>query len=134
MKFTWEITVHEKYNFHWQTSKFIEGHGFNILIQKYFLQEWEQIYQFSLKSKTMEGNSAATSFLVFHLNQIFNQFLFLHFLGLWTLYSLTWRVLSSIIIFFNLTFISLWVYEFILSQELKRHDRLHTRLYNNRII
>ena len=27
---------------------FLGGHGFNILINKYFSQEWEQIYQFSL--------------------------------------------------------------------------------------
>ena len=36
---------------------FLGGHGFNILI--YFSEEWEQIYEFSLKSKTTEGNSAA---------------------------------------------------------------------------
>ena len=30
---------------------------FNILIRKYYLEEWEQIYQFSLKSKTTEVNS-----------------------------------------------------------------------------
>ena len=35
---------------------------FNILIQKYFSEEWEQIYQFSLKSKTTGGNSATISF------------------------------------------------------------------------
>ena len=50
------------YKFPWQTSKFLGGLGFNILIQKYFSEEWEQIYQFSLKSKTTEGNSAAISF------------------------------------------------------------------------
>ena len=38
---------------------FLGGHGFNILIYKYFSEEWEQIYEFSLKSKTTEGNSAA---------------------------------------------------------------------------
>ena len=37
-------------------------HGFNILIQKYSSEEWEQAYQFNLKNKTREGNSAATSF------------------------------------------------------------------------
>ena len=36
---------------------FLGGHGFNILIHKYFSEEWEQIYQFSLKSKTTEANS-----------------------------------------------------------------------------
>ena len=38
---------------------FLGGHGFNIVIYKYFSEEWEQIYEFSLKSKTTEGNSAA---------------------------------------------------------------------------
>ena len=38
------------------------GHGFNILIHKYFSEEGEQIYQFNLKSKTTEGNSAAIYF------------------------------------------------------------------------
>ena len=41
---------------------FLGGHGFNILIHKYFPEEWEQIYQFSLKSKWTEGNSAVTYF------------------------------------------------------------------------
>ena len=42
---------------------FLGGHGFIILIiLKYFSEEWEQIYQFSLKNKTTEGNSAATYF------------------------------------------------------------------------
>ena len=31
-------------------------------IHKYFSEEWEKIYQFSLKSKTAEGNSTAKSF------------------------------------------------------------------------
>ena len=38
------------------------GHGFNNLILKYFSEEWEQIYQFSLQKKTIEGNSAAIYF------------------------------------------------------------------------
>ena len=38
-----------------------QGHGF-ILIQKYVLEKWGPIYQFSLKNKTAEGNSAAISF------------------------------------------------------------------------
>ena len=41
---------------------FLGGHGFNVLIYKYFLEEWEQIYQFSLKSKRAEGNSPAIYF------------------------------------------------------------------------
>ena len=41
---------------------FLGGHGFNILIHKYFWEEWEQIYQFSLKNKLTEGNSAAIYF------------------------------------------------------------------------
>ena len=46
---------------------FLGGHGFNIVIHKYFSQEREQTYQFSFKSKTTEGNSDATYFcLVLH--------------------------------------------------------------------
>ena len=41
---------------------FLGGHGFNILIHKYFSEELEQTYQFSFKSKRTEGNSAATYF------------------------------------------------------------------------
>ena len=37
-------------------------HGFNIFIQKYLSEEWEQIYQFSLKNKTTGGKSAAINF------------------------------------------------------------------------
>ena len=51
------------------TNKFLGEHGFNILIQRFFQKKPEQIYQFSLKSKTTEGNSAVVR----------NQFLFLHF-------------------------------------------------------
>ena len=42
--------------------KFLGGHGFNILIQEYFSEKWEQIYQCTLKSKTTEDNSAAIGF------------------------------------------------------------------------
>ena len=35
------------------------SHGFDILIHKYFSVEWEKIYQFSLKVKRTECNSAA---------------------------------------------------------------------------
>ena len=31
-----------------------EGHGFNNLIQKYFSEEWEQIYQCRLKAKQLK--------------------------------------------------------------------------------
>ena len=41
---------------------FLGGYGFNILIHKYFSEKWEQIYQFSLKNKTTEGNLAAIYF------------------------------------------------------------------------
>ena len=41
---------------------FLGGRGFNILIHKYLSEEWEQIYQFCLKSKTTEGNSGAIYF------------------------------------------------------------------------
>ena len=43
-QFFWEIIAYEHYNFYQQTSKFLEGYGFNNLIQEYFLEEWEQIY------------------------------------------------------------------------------------------
>ena len=39
------------------------GHGCNISIHKYFSEEWEQIYQFSLNSKRTDGNSTAIYFL-----------------------------------------------------------------------
>ena len=32
---------------------FLGGHDFNILIHKYFSEEWEQIYQFSLKTSSV---------------------------------------------------------------------------------
>ena len=41
---------------------FLGGDRFNILIHKYFSEEWEQIYKYSLKSKTAEGNSDAIYF------------------------------------------------------------------------
>ena len=41
---------------------FREGHGFNILIHKYFSEKREQIYQCSLKRKRTEGHSAAIYF------------------------------------------------------------------------
>ena len=31
-----------------KSPKFLGGRGFDILIQKYFSEEWEQIYQFEL--------------------------------------------------------------------------------------
>ena len=57
-----EIIAYEQYKFHEQTSKFLGGLGFNILIQKCFSEEWEQIYQFTLKSKTTEGNLTCHKF------------------------------------------------------------------------
>ena len=44
------------------TSFFVRGHGFNILIQKYISEEWDQIFQFSLKCKTTETSSAESKF------------------------------------------------------------------------
>ena len=41
---------------------FLGGHGFDILIHKYFSEEWEQLYQFSLKRKTIEDKSDAIYF------------------------------------------------------------------------
>ena len=37
---------------------FFQSHGFNILTQKYFSEEWKQIYQFSFQSKMTKGNIA----------------------------------------------------------------------------
>ena len=45
---------------------FLGGHGFNILIHKYFSEEWEQIYQFSLKRKRTEGNSPLVDTFFWH--------------------------------------------------------------------
>ena len=64
---------------------FLGGHGFNILIHKYYnvSEEREQIYQFSLKSKTAEANQMPCIFLKFYISQSSKQFLlFLHFPGL----------------------------------------------------
>ena len=70
-----------------QTSKLLGGHSFNILIQKCFSEEWKQIYQYIIKSKTTEGNSAAISFpwILYEsfLQSIF--VIFLHFPDLWNL-------------------------------------------------
>ena len=57
------VQFYKQWNFHEPTSMFVGGQGFNILILKYFSGEWEQFYEFSLKSKKPEGNSAAISFL-----------------------------------------------------------------------
>ena len=63
---------------------FLRGHGFNILIHKYFSEEWEQIYQFkSLKSKITEGNSAAIIYFPkFYINRLSSQFLLYFFIFL----------------------------------------------------
>ena len=58
----WEIIAYEQYNFHQQRSKFFGGHGFNVLIEKCTLEEWEQIHQFSRQSKGLESNAVAISF------------------------------------------------------------------------
>ena len=59
---------------------FREGHGFNILINKYFSEKREQIYQCSLKRKRAEGHSAAIYFPSILYNQSSNQFLISSFL------------------------------------------------------
>ena len=41
---------------------FLGGHYFDILIHNFFSEESEQLYQFSLKRKTTEGNSDAIYF------------------------------------------------------------------------
>ena len=56
-QFFWEIMAYTvKFSF------FISGCSFNILVDNYFSEKWEQIYQFGFKSKTTEGNSAAIYF------------------------------------------------------------------------
>ena len=71
---------------------FLGDRDFNILIYKYFAEEWEQIYQFSLKSKRREGNSAVI--IYFPVNQFSNQFL--HFSVLWNLNSFMWGEVSML--------------------------------------
>ena len=44
-----------------KTSSFL---GINILIQKYFSEEWEQIHQFNFKRKTTEGNVACQKYFL----------------------------------------------------------------------
>ena len=51
-----------------------EGHGFNILIQKYFSEEWEQIYQCRLKAKQLKVIEVFFK-LIESLNQFSNQYL-----------------------------------------------------------
>ena len=85
-----------------KTSMFLGRHGFNILIHKYFSEEWEQIDQFSLKRKKKQKTIQMPNiFLKFYINQSSKQFLLLfHFPDLWILNSFTWRVVSTW--FFNL--------------------------------
>ena len=54
--FFWKIIA-------WETSKFPCGRGFHILIQKCVSEEWEQIYQFSLSSKTTKQSNYHKFFL-----------------------------------------------------------------------
>ena len=61
-QFFWEIIAWAIKFSLTQSSTFLGGRGFNILIHKYFSEEWGQISQFSQKSKTTEGNSAAMYF------------------------------------------------------------------------
>ena len=66
---------------------FLGGHGFNILIYNYFLEEWEQIYiSLVLKAKQQKAIRLPYIFLIFYMDQFSNQFLlFLHLPGLWNL-------------------------------------------------
>ena len=54
----------------------LQGYGF-ILIQKYVLEDWGQIYQFSLTDKTTEGSSVAIGFL-WQINYISFCYLFMY--------------------------------------------------------
>ena len=46
---------------------FLGGHGFNILIHKYFWEEWKQIYQFSLKTSPVISYKFMSDYLYFFL-------------------------------------------------------------------
>ena len=79
----WEIAV-DSTIFINKPLTFLEVHGFNNLIQKYFSEEQEKIYQCSIKSKTTEGNSAAINFAWILYGSISHSIyvIFLHFSGL----------------------------------------------------
>ena len=49
---------------------FFIDHDFNISFYQYFSEEWEQIYQFNLKSKTTEGNPDAIYFPISYYSVI----------------------------------------------------------------
>ena len=57
-QFSWEI-IAWTVKFSLTSTTFLGGCGFKMLIHKYFSEEWERIFQFSLKIKTTEDNSAA---------------------------------------------------------------------------
>ena len=65
---------------------FLGSRGFNILIHKYFSEEWEQIYSLVLNAKQQKTIQLPYIFFKFYMNQFSNQFLlFLHFPDLWSL-------------------------------------------------
>ena len=47
---------------------FLGGHGFNILIHKYFSEEWKQIDQFSLKTSFFNHYTFMSDYLYFSNN------------------------------------------------------------------
>ena len=68
---------------------FFTGHGFDILIQKYFSNEWF-VNLGLIKVKQQEGIQLPSVFQKIYMNQFSNQFsLFLHFLDLLNLQSVT---------------------------------------------
>ena len=116
---------------------FLAAHGCNILIQKYFSEEWFIILHL-IKAKQWERIQLPHVFLKLYMNQFSNVFLILlHFLGLWNLQSVTWRMVSMLFLTFpwkwmvsmNSLFLLLNHYKFerlfTFSQWLKRHKRSH---------
>ena len=84
VQFFWEIAWTVKFSL--ANLMFLGGCGFNVLIHKNFLKEWEKIISLVLKAKQEKAIQLTNIFCKFQMNQFFNQFLlFLHFPGLWNL-------------------------------------------------
>ena len=109
---------------------FLGGRGFNILIHKYFSEEWEQTCQFRLKSNTTEDNSAAIYFPSILNDSILQsifvissfswliELIFIHVESIFhVVLYLTWKWFQFTI-FFYLTIINWWV-SIIISNNLK---------------
>ena len=92
----WKIL--EQLHFHEQTSKFLVGHCFNILINFSFFQRNENRFiNLVLKAKQQKAIQLSYIFLKFYINQSSNTFLlFLHFWSLWNLSSFMQRLVSML--------------------------------------